>query len=243
MSNVSNPEGTSLVQLVRGVPLARLLPVGEEPDATGTVWGNLAAIETALADPSRSIFARAELVQWLFSDLHELDRRGVRKNAPEFVHPVTLDAVQRSIQVARAWLDGPVVPSPAASEGGTPPTGKKSRRKGMSKAEAEIAVREWLRINAPINPSAVTRDGIAAALNCSGGLVSKTTAWIAFEAQRNADKRSRGREVQLNDSMLAVLTKEPSEGERLAQIEALYEESKTEERRDARQTRRRHKDD
>jgi hypothetical protein len=74
------------------------------------------------------------------------------------------------------------VATPTAVQPAEPATTPKRRR--VSKAEAEVLVRDWLAENAKGAPESVTRDAVAAGTGVSAGLVSRTAAWQAFAAER-----------------------------------------------------------
>lgn len=120
------------------------------------------------------------------------------------------------------------------SEGETPPA---QPRRRMTQAEADIAVRDWLAENAAVDPSKVTRDGIANALGVSTGMVSKTLAWRAFAEARDQGRPRRGREVQMADGMSSMLSDE--DATRQAELAELMHEQEADQRRDDRRARRR----
>ncbi|HJZ53636.1 MAG TPA: hypothetical protein VKE74_01680, partial [Gemmataceae bacterium] len=133
-------------------------------------------------------------------------------------------------------------PEPAPQPDGTErgeegkPGGK--RQKPISRAEAEVLVREWLAQHAKDNPTDVTRDGIAAGTGVSTGMVSTTTAWKVFRDRRAAEAKPMAREVPLSEKMEAVI---PANCPNPAELAALIEEQEREKAEEDRLPERRHK--
>jgi hypothetical protein len=100
------------------------------------------------------------------------------------------------------------------------------KRRRISKAEAEVLVRDWLAENAKGAPDAVTRDAVAAGTGVSAGLVSRTAAWRAFAAER---RRRRGKEVALTDKMLAIVPAKARTPEQEAELAELVRQQQAEE--------------
>lgn len=99
---------------------------------------------------------------------------------------------------------------------------------------ADVAVRDRLVAHAGRDPGAVTRDGVAAALGMSTGLVSRCPSWKAFPAAR---AKHAGRTVVLTDKLLAVIP--DADAARADELAATIEEQAKEMARDdARRTRR-----
>jgi hypothetical protein len=115
--------------------------------------------------------------------------------------------------------------------------GKPARSKGIPLAEAEILVRDWLSANAKGNPAAITRDAVVAGTGVSGGQVSNTAAWKAFQERRHAERKPSAREVPLTDAMKTVI---PSDCERPDELAALIEEQEQEKAEQERRHKRRH---
>jgi hypothetical protein len=116
------------------------------------------------------------------------------------------------------------VATPTAVQPAEPATTPKRRR--VSKAEAEVLVRDWLAEHAKGAPDAVTRDAVAAGTGVSAGLVSRTAAWRAFAAER---RRRRGKEVALTDKMLAIVPAKARTPEQEAELAELVRQQQAEE--------------
>jgi len=141
---------------------------------------------------------------------------------------------QRAFATARRDFADALAVGPAdAVDDRTPPC----RPKGVTLAEAEARVREWLAKHAKQNPFAVTRDAVAASVGASAGLVSKTSAWKAFRDRRDADRPSTPRTVPLSDGMRAVI---PADCDLPDELAALIEEQRAEEAEQNRRHSRRH---
>lgn len=142
----------------------------------------------------------------------------------------------------------PPPPNNATTERDNPPADPK---KGMSLAEANILVRDYLAANAKDNPAAIRRDDVAKATGVSTGLVSNTPAWKAFQEQRKKEKKIKERIIPLSKKVAACIpcdNNEPAEAA-AQQIKALLDEQKADEaeqnqrhaqREEARRRNRRH---
>jgi hypothetical protein len=116
--------------------------------------------------------------------------------------------------------------------------GEGGRKRRVPADEAEIRVREWLLEHAKDNPTAVTRDAVAAGTGVSKGQVSKTAAWKAFKERRDAGTKPGAREVPLTETMQATI---PADCPRSDELAELIEEQQQEAAKDARRHKRRHK--
>lgn len=134
-----------------------------------------------------------------------------------------------------AAADTVASPPKQPAEGGPP---KANRRKGISRNEAEIRVRDYLATNAPKDPYAITRDGIAEATGVSNGQVSKTSAWKALKENLKANKKMKLREISLTERMQAVIPID--EDDDSAELEALIQEQQADEAEQTRRHKRRH---
>ena len=72
--------------------------------------------------------------------------------------------------------------------------------------------------NAGDAPASVRRDAIAKAVGVSGGMVSNTAAWRAFNARRRAENSPPVRVVPLTESILAVVPNAEKMPDELAEL-------------------------
>jgi hypothetical protein len=162
--------------------------------------------------------------------------------------PLSQDDLLDMVRDALPRGDGAAdVKPPAATEGseGTPPgplsavsgcgvrgkTGgpESTRRKKVTRAEAEIRVSEWLKEHAKGNPVSITRDAVAEGTGVSTGMVSNTDAWKMFDAERKRRAKTGPREVPLSDKMQAMI---PADCPDPAELAALIEGQEKERQQD-----------
>jgi hypothetical protein len=131
-----------------------------------------------------------------------------------------------------AFADSPPTPASTTATGTRQSEGEKpkaGRSKRISRAEAEVLVREWLLKNAKDNPAAITRDAVAVGTGVSGPTVSRTSAWKAFRERRDANAQPKPREVPLTEGMLSVVKGDDGRDAELDELAALVEEQKADE--------------
>ncbi len=124
---------------------------------------------------------------------------------------------------------GKAMPSSSNASGAERDEGELPTKKRIPSEEAEILVRDWLLENAKKNPTAITRDAVAACTGVSAGAVSNTAAWKAFRDRRDAEAKPANRETSLTTAMLAVVSSDCPTPAQLAEINEIFRAGEKEE--------------